>query len=139
PRRPPSHGRGGLPQLSEGRAGREARADMRDVWRDDLVAFLLGGSFTFGEGDMQHPRQLDVAHVQTASHEEPRVLRSADARAEGAPELGVGPYPVPSDTGPRDRGPVRRPHGAKRFHRAIALGGRPWITRRAIESREAEM
>jgi uncharacterized protein YcsI (UPF0317 family) len=62
---------------------------MRDVWRDDLVAFLLGGSFTFGEGDMQHPRQLDVAHVPTASRDEPRVLLSAHPCTERALELRV--------------------------------------------------
>src|SRR5215216_3175701 len=67
PRFPSARARGGTIQTADGRRPTRGEvvdepADVRDIWRDDLVAFLIGCSFTFERALLA--AGLPVRHIE---------------------------------------------------------------------------
>lgn len=72
------------------------RTDVRDLWRDDLIAFLLGCSFTFEAALIE--AGVPVRHIETGANV-PMYRTSRPCRPAGdlAGPLVVSMRPVPAD------------------------------------------
>ena len=98
PGRRPAHRRAALPRLPRRRAGRGADRPAAHWWRDDLVGFLLGCSFTFENALLQ--AGVPVRHIEQGCNVPMyrtniavpaggRVSR-ADGRVDAADDAGPG-------------------------------------------------
>ena len=88
--------------------------DVRDIWRDDLVAFLIGCSFTFERAllaaglPVRHIEQRTNVPMYTTARRLPRrrALRGPAGRLDAPDDA------APGDPRDRDHGRFTTPHGA---------------------------
>jgi len=74
----------------------EQRENLLDVWRDDLVSFLIGCSFTFEQALLA--KNVPVRHIELASNV-PMYTSNIDCKPAGAfhGKMVVSMRPVPED------------------------------------------
>ena len=119
-----------LPRYCVYRDGRltEEPTDLRSLWRDDWVGFLIGCSFTFEDG--LHKPVLPVRHLEPGCNVY-LVYRTNDGRRRRAGRplpLGAGRVDAADDAGAGGARTVQLPAWCSRPWRFMSAIRRLWVS-----------